>query len=258
MKALLDFAVEIAREAGNSTLAWFGSRDLEVETKENDSPVTVADRKAEEILRRRISDAFPDDGILGEEFGEVRGSSGRRWILDPIDGTIAFVRGVPLYGTLLGLEEDGRMVLGAVHLPALGELIYAARGEGAWWVTGAGAGPRRAEVSEIDDPARALFCVTSVGGFVGGGTADVYERLRSSMGLDRGYGDCYGHMLVATGRAELMVDARMAIWDSAALQPIVEEAGGTFTDLSGNPTHTGGSAVSTNGQLRGLVAELLA
>jgi histidinol phosphatase-like enzyme (inositol monophosphatase family) len=260
MKDVLEFALDAALEAGRSTLSWFRSPDLRTETKEDRSPVTRADREAEEILRDRIGKACPDDGILGEEFGETSGSGERRWILDPIDGTKSFLRGVPLYGTLVALEEAGRAVLGVIHIPALGEIAYAAVGEGAWWIADLDSDrePRPARVSEVGRMQDALLCTTSVRGFVRLGMEDAYRRLRSATGLDRGFADCYGHLLVATGRAEIMVDPRMAIWDCAALQPVVEEAGGTFTDLDGAAIHTGGSAVSTNGLLFDEVARLLA
>jgi histidinol phosphatase-like enzyme (inositol monophosphatase family) len=259
MKEILEFAVAAAREAGRSTLPLFRSSDLEVETKSNLSPVTRADREAETILRRRISAACPEDGILGEEFGEQEGSSGRRWILDPIDGTISFLRGVPLYGTLVALEEEGRAILGVACFPALGEVVYAARDEGAWWATDGVGGEtlRRASVSDVDRLDAAMFCSTSRGAFARHELLDLYARLCEGSGRDRGWGDCYGHALVATGRADVMVDPRLEIWDSAALQPIVEEAGGAFFDLQGNTTHCGGSAVSVNGALAAEVRALL-
>jgi len=259
MKDVLEFAVRIAKAAGSETLRYFLSADLVVETKADGSPVTRADRAAEELLRSEISHSFPQDGICGEEFGEQEGTSGRRWILDPVDGTKAFARGIPLYGTLVGLEEDGRAVLGVACLPALGEMVYAAKGLGAHWMTGVGGSEelREARVSEVDDAARALLCTTSVGGFTRIGRPEIFDRLRNGLGLDRGYGDCYGHILVATGRAEVMVDPVLAIWDCAALVPIVEEAGGTFTDLQGNATHRGQSGISTNGRLHEVVRGLI-
>lgn len=250
----LSFALEAARAAGEATLAYFGSAELAVERKADGSPVTRADREAERILRERIAAAWPDDAILGEEEGERPGSSGRRWILDPVDGTRSFTHGVPLYGTLLALESeaDERVELGVVYLPALRELVYAARGHGAHWTTdvgGAREATRPARVSAVSRLDEALMCTTSVGGFAQVDLLDLYGRLRAAVARDRGWGDCYGHMLVATGRVDLMVDARMAVWDSAALQPIVEEAGGVFMDLAGAATHRGGSALSVNAAL---------
>ena len=255
---LAGFAAAIAREAGDATLDVFLSRDLGLELKENNTPVTRADRAAEEILRARIRAECPHDAILGEEFGEEAGGSGRRWILDPVDGTQSFLHGVPLYGTLVGVEEDGRVVAGVAYMPALGELFTAVRGHGAWWTQRYGGEESRvrARVSTIADPAHALFSTTSVGGFFKSGHGELYGRLRERFGRDRGWSDCYGHLLVATGRAEVMVDPRMAIWDCAALAPIVEEAGGRFTNLAGEATHDGGSAISTNGLLHDEVLAL--
>ena len=142
----LELALASAREAGRSTLEYFRSADLSVELKRDDSPVTIADRQAEKLLRERIAARFPDDAVLGEEFGEAPGTSGFRWILDPIDGTKSFIHGVPLYGTLVGVEHQGRPVLGVIYMPALDECAYAARGEGSWYTRGESA-PQPARVS---------------------------------------------------------------------------------------------------------------
>lgn len=249
LEARLNFARAVAHEAGAVTLDYFRRDDLAIERKGDRSPVTRADREAEQLLRRRIAQAYPDDGILGEEFGEQPGSSSHRWVLDPLDGTQSFVRGVPLYGTMVGLESAGDAVLGVVYLPALGELVSAATGLGAWWSLPGEPAPRRARASQVDDLQDALFCTTWVDGFERIGRRDLYDRLLRASGADRGWGDCYGHVLVATGRAEVMVDPVMNVWDAAALKPILEEAGGTFTDLAGTPTIHGGNAVSTNGRL---------
>jgi histidinol-phosphatase len=248
LRSELAFALEAAREAAVATLRHFGSERLDVETKADGTPVTRADKEAERILVERIRDTFPDDGILGEESGERVGTSGRRWILDPIDGTKSFVHGVPLYGTLVALEAGEEAAVGVVFLPALREAVYAARGEGAFWLRDAGEGESivPAHVSVVDRLDRALFCTTSPRGFERSGQTGFYQRLRQRTATERGWSDCYGHVLVATGRAEIMVDPIMAVWDCAALQPVVEEAGGRFTDLGGNPTHRGGSAISTN------------
>ena len=246
------FAIEIARAAGDLTLDYFGRPDLAVEQKEDQTPVTEADRGAEELLRRRISERYPDDGILGEEFGEQPGTSGRRWILDPIDGTRSFERGVPLYGNLIALEVNGEVAVGVINMPALGEMVHAAAGSGSVWLTSVGSASERerpARVSAQADPSRALLSYTSSRGFERAGETALFARLRAGFGPDRGWGDCYGHLLVATGRADLMVDPLLEPWDSAALKVCVEGAGGTFTDLGGHATHLGGSGFSTNGLL---------
>jgi histidinol phosphatase-like enzyme (inositol monophosphatase family) len=262
MQDLLTFAVDAARAAGAATLEHFGAAGLAVETKDDGTPVTRADREAERILRQRIQAAYPGDGILGEEFGEERGDAGRRWILDPIDGTKSFARGVPLYGTLVALEEEGRAVLGVVYLPALGEMVSAARGEGAWWRTGIGdrgEEVRPAKVSAVDRLDEALLCTTAPKLHGRAGRPGFFDRLSALAKDVRGWGDCYGHVLVATGRAEIMVDPVVAVWDLAPLQPIVEEAGGVFMDFSGRATHRGGSGISANGgladALRGMLAD---
>ncbi|HEX3654602.1 MAG TPA: histidinol-phosphatase [Pirellulales bacterium] len=249
-------AIEAAREAGRLTLNYFRQEGLAVQWKHDASPVTVADREAEQHLRQRIAAAFPNDGILGEEFGEQPGTSGYRWILDPIDGTKSFVSGVPLYGTLVGVELEGRSRLGVIVMPALDEYAYAAEGAGAWYVVGAQAA-RPARVSAKRRLAEGLFCTSEIRTFSERGRADAFQRIQSQAWLTRTWGDCYGYLLVATGRAEAMVDPKMNVWDCAALQPILEQAGGTFTDWSGNPTIHAGESVATNGQLLDEVLELL-
>lgn len=251
LRMLLDFAVDAAWRAGKITLEYFQT-GTPVERKADTSPVTLADRRAEETLRERIHAHFPEHGILGEEFGESPGRSPYRWILDPLDGTRSFIQGVPLYGVLLGLEYAGRAVLGVAHFPALDETVYAAKEEGCYW------NGRRAAVSAVDCLQEAVVLATDVASLYAEGRGQVFERLQAQTGLQRTWGDCYGHMLVATGRAEIMLDAIMNIWDCAALQPIVEEAGGTFTDWTGTATHTGGNALSTNGRLFQAVMEIIA
>jgi histidinol phosphatase-like enzyme (inositol monophosphatase family) len=259
MSQELAFALAAAREAGAVTLDYFGRENLGVETKKDGSPVTLADREAERLLVARIRAAYPDDGILGEETGETPGRSGRRWILDPVDGTKSFVHDVPLYGTLVALEAGDGILVGVVCLPALKEACFAARGEGAWWAQGLGERETTspARVSAVDRLDRALLSTTSARAFKRSGHEAAYERLRARVAHERGWGDCYGHVLVATGRAEIMLDPVMAVWDCAALRPIVEEAGGRFMDFAGAATHRGGSAVSTNGALADEVRSLL-
>jgi histidinol-phosphatase len=247
---LLDFAVEVAWRAGRSALAHYQT-GITAETKPDDSPVTVADRAAEQLARDLIATRFPADGIIGEEFGSVRTDASRRWILDPIDGTRSFVRGVPLFGCLLALEEDGEPVIGVMYFPALEESVYAARGEGCWW------NGRRALVSDETDLAKSLVLTTDVESIERENRTAGWNRVRSHAGTVRTWGDCYGHALVATGRAEAMFDPVMSVWDAAALYPIIEEAGGVFTDWNGTGTHTGGSAISTNAALARQVRTLI-
>lgn len=244
----LEAAIHAGREAAALTLDYYRRDDLAVDWKQDATPVTVADREAELLLRDRIVAAFPHDGVLGEEFPEHSGSSGFRWILDPIDGTKSFVHGVPLYGTLIGVEFERRSVVGVVLMPALDEYVYAGEGLGAWQVRAGGA-PKPARVSQVDRLEQALFCVTTVSGFYDHRRGSAFDALRTRCRLTRGWGDCYGYMLVATGRADVMIDPKMSVWDCAALQPILREAGGTFTDWNGEPTIYAGEGIGTNGRL---------
>jgi histidinol-phosphatase len=213
--------------------------------------VTIADREAETYLRNRIRRVFPDDSILGEEEGEQSGSSNRRWILDPIDGTYSFVHGVPLYGVLIGLELDGEPVLGVVNLPALGEMVYAAQGLGCFW------NEEVARVSPTTTLEQALLLASDFGVCEQYGYGPAADSLQRQVHARRTWGDAYGHVLVATGRADIMLDPVMNVWDCAALLPILEEAGGTFTDWNGRRTIYGGNAISTNGSLFDPVMEVV-
>jgi histidinol-phosphatase len=253
LQARLDLALSAAREAGRSTLRFFQAQDLAVELKSDRSPVTIADRQAEQLLRERISAAFPHDAILGEEFGEQSGTSGLRWIVDPIDGTKSFIRGVPLYGTLVGVERDGAPVLGVIYIPALEECAYALRGQGAWYQR-RGDLPQRTQVSRSSSLSEALLCASDTR-MTTPSRQDAYTRLQQAVRTSRTWGDCYGYLLVATGRAEVMIDPIMNIWDAAAVEPIVCEAGGKFTDWQGQPTIHGFEGIATNGLVH---AEVLA
>lgn len=242
LKELLDFTVRLSEEAGEIVLGYYKGSFV-AELKQDGSIVTAADREAESHLRQSIQASFPDDSIHGEEEGERAGSSNRRWIIDPIDGTYSFVHGVPLFGVLIGLEIETEMALGVVNLPALSEVIYAARGLGCFW----NGEPRRVSSTRSLEEALLLSTDFEVCKKYGFGAAA--ERLQSRTVARRTWGDCYGHILVATGRADVMLDPIMNVWDCAALMPIIEEAGGTFTDWSGQRTIRGGNAISTNGAL---------
>jgi histidinol phosphatase-like enzyme (inositol monophosphatase family) len=242
LKALLDFAVRLAREAGDITQRHFKG-SVAAEKKADNSFVTIADRAAERFLRASIEQSFPDDGILGEEEAEKIGTTQRRWIIDPVDGTYSFVHEVPLYAVLIGLEIEGESVLGAVNLPALNELVYAARGLGCF-LNGA-----TARVSATRSLSEALLLATDFGTAAQYGFGPAAEKLQRQVSARRTWGDAYGHVLVATGRADIMLDPVMNVWDCAALLPVLEEAGGTFTDWRGERTIRGGNAISTNGLL---------
>lgn len=242
-------ATEMAQEAGELILRYYQHPELAVEAKADDSPVTIADREAEKLLRERITARFPDDAILGEEFGEHPGTNGWRWILDPVDGTKSFVHGVPLFGTLIGIEKEGRAEVGVCRMPALNEMAYAATDLGCWWQQG-DADPQQAQVSGIAQFSEALFCYTSHGYFASAGEAEVFSALRDGCRISRGWGDCYGHLLVATGRADVIVEPALHPWDAAALIPLVREAGGHFLDWDGQESFETGSGISVNDALK--------
>jgi histidinol phosphatase-like enzyme (inositol monophosphatase family) len=241
-ETLLHAASDVARLTGQVALAHYRTR-LAVEIKHDGSPVTVADRAAEEAARAWIADHFPGDAILGEEFGADGDQSARRWLIDPIDGTKTFGRGVPLWGTLIAVVQGDEVRAGAVYCPVVEELVVAAEGEGCWW------NDSRASVSQETDLARATLLATD-DRFPGRPErATRWAALAADAAVVRTWGDCYGYVLVATGRAELMVDNLMSPWDAAALVPVVREAGGEFSDWRGRVTPFGDGAVATNGVL---------
>jgi len=254
----LKLAVDIARAAGAETLRWFRQQALAVERKGDGSPVTAADRAAETLLRERIAAAFPDDAILGEEFGEQPGTSPYRWVLDPIDGTKSFITGVPLYTTLVAVMEGDRPLLGVIFSPATNEIVYAAVGEPACYAVGDEA-PRPTRVSQIERLAEATYVTTEVVNFERAGkngARAVHNQLEAACRLTRTWGDGYGYLLVATGRADVMIDPVVNLWDAAVCQPVIEGAGGHFSDWQGRPTVHTGNAVATNPQLAGLVLSI--
>ena len=239
LRNYLDFAVETAYLAGKLTLGYFQT-GIQPDMKPDDTPVTIADKKAEELIRGRIEKKYPRHAIVGEEFGESnhRGAS-HRWIIDPIDGTKSFIRGVPMYGVLLGLEIEGVVEVGAVYFPPLDEMVAAATGEGCWW------NGRRAHVSNVSRFDRAFVMHGDITNFPKYNRAEAWERLQKASYFHAGWSDAYGHALVATGRAELMLDPVMALWDCGPFPPILKEAGGYFGDWQGNGTITGNEALST-------------
>ncbi|MFO7167718.1 MAG: histidinol-phosphatase [Chloroflexota bacterium] len=240
LSELREFAAELAWLAGKLTLRYFQT-GLVPDLKADESPVTLADRESERLMRQMIEERYPHHSILGEEEGETRPGASHRWILDPIDGTKSFVRGVPLYAVLVGLEREGEAVVGAVNMPALGDFLTAAKGLGCQW------NGRAARVSGVSRLADALLLCTDVEGMGKAGREAAYRRLVAATKMQRGWSDAYGYVLVATGRAEVMLDPEMNPWDCAALLPVLQEAGGTFTDWSGVPTIHGGNAIATNG-----------
>lgn len=249
---LMDFAVRTAERAGEIVMTHFGS--VVVERKGDGSEITAADRASEEFLRQTITEAFPDDAILGEEGTSVAGRSGRRWIVDPIDATRSFASGVPLFGVLIALEVEGAPVLGCCHLPALRETVVAASGAGAWH------NGKRASVSTVESLQEARVLTSGLEYWRDWATdegRDGWTQLVGRSRFGRTWGDCYGYLLVATGRAELMVDGILSAWDAAPFLPIIEEAGGVLTDWAGHRTAFGGSAIATNSALAARAREVL-
>ncbi|HEX6051136.1 MAG TPA: histidinol-phosphatase [Gemmatimonadaceae bacterium] len=243
---LMEAVADVARIAGNVALGYFRTH-LDVETKGDGSPVTMADRAAEVAAREWIERRFPDDAVLGEEFGARGDEFGRRWFIDPIDGTKSFVRGVPLWGTLIAVARADDVLAGAVYCPAVDEMVVAAVGEGCWW------NGMRARVSETDAIADATLLTTDERFRKHPDRGSRWASLSGDAGIVRTWGDCYGYLLVATGRADVMVDDLMSPWDAAALVPVVREAGGEFSDWNGRVTPFGSGAVATNGRLAATV-----
>jgi histidinol-phosphatase len=236
-QSTLDDALAILRAAGDRTLRWFRSAELRIESKDDGTPVTAADKDAERFVREQLAEAFPDDGVLGEEEAPIAGTSGRRWILDPIDGTKAFTCGVPLYSNLLALEDDHGIAIGVVNLPALGETVWAGRGLGCW----SEQGPSRVSA---DATLEGAYVMSSSFSHWPAGAVDALVTAGANM---RTWGDGYGYALVATGRVAAMVDPAAAPYDLGPMPVLLAEAGGRFTDLTGTVTIEGGSGMATNG-----------
>ena len=247
----VEFAVQTAHEAGRLTLGYFRT-ELQPEMKTDDTPVTMADRKAEELIRRRIEQRFPGHRIVGEEFGATGDdASAPCWWIDPIDGTKAFVRGVPLYGVLIGLEIEKRIVAGSAYFPALDEMLYAAEGSGCF-LNG-----RRCRVSAAQSLARGIVSFTNAASFKDAGRDAAWQRVLDVAYHSAGWSDAYGHALVAAGRLELMLDPIMNPYDCGPFPVILREAGGYFGDWSGNETIYGNEAVSTTRELLPEVLRLI-
>jgi histidinol-phosphatase len=246
----LTFALELADLADTITVERFQADDLVVETKPDQTPVTEADRAVEQVLRKRIGQERPGHGVVGEEFGADPAGSAR-WILDPIDGTKNYLRGIPVWATLIALERQGRVEVGVASAPALQRRWWAARGQGAF-VNG-----RRINVSKVAELSDAVLSHASLTSWEERGLGEQFLTLVRGCWRTRGFGDFWSHVLVAEGAVDLAVEPDVQLWDLAAPQLIVEEAGGRFTDLGGTPTPAGGNAVSTNGLLHDRVLATL-
>lgn len=245
-----ELARETAHRAGQLALRYFDA-EFEVEWKNDRSPVTIADRETEALLRTTLLQAFPRDGFLGEESGDVLGASGFRWIIDPIDGTRNFVRRIPIWGTLVGLEYQGETIAGVVEAPAMRLTYRAVRGDGAY------RGDRRMHVSTVKSLDETTVFYTSLSWFVKAGREQAFLEIIRRTQTQRGFGDFYGHVLVAEGAGEAMIEHGVHIWDVAALKPIVEEAGGRFSDWDGKPSIHRPDVVISNGQVHDEILAIL-
>ena len=250
LSELLNFAVATAHDAGRLTLGYFQA-GVRPEFKTDDSPVTVADRRAEELIRQRIEKRYPGHAVVGEEYGASGKDSDFRWIIDPIDGTKAFVRGVPLYAVLIGLEIEGRCEVGAVYFPALNDMIYAASGRGCFW------NGRPARVASTKSLERSYLAFTGAESFARYGRLEAWQRLLAKCYHCVGWSDAYGYALVATGRVEIMLDPVLNPYDCAPFPPIMREAGGYFGDWAGNETIYAGEGLSTSRTLLSQVTDVI-
>jgi histidinol-phosphatase len=244
----LGLGLELADLADTITVGRFRADDLAIETKPDLTPVTEADRAVERTIRERLAEARPDDSVLGEEFGAGEARS-RRWIIDPIDGTKNYVRGIPVWATLLALEADDRLMVGVVSAPALGRRWWAARGAGAFAADRLAEGSRALRVSGVSSLADAQLCFSGLRGWDQSVGVDALLALGQACWRTRGFGDFWSYMLVAEGAADIACEPEVSLWDLAAPRIIVEEAGGRFTDLAGTQTAGGGDALATNGLL---------
>jgi histidinol-phosphatase len=243
-------AIEEAQRAAKVALSYFEGT-LQVEWKGDLSPVTIADRETENILRTTLAQTFPYDGFHGEEYGDTPGSSGFRWIIDPIDGTRSFVRGIPLWATLLGLEYKDEQIAGVAAVPALGHVYRALRGDGAF------RNNQRIAVSKVDKLSEAMLFYSSISWFMKAGMQAEFLDLAVRTQRQRGFGDFYGFVLVAQGSGELMVEYGVHAWDVAALKPIVEEAGGRYSCWDGSLSIHQPDVLVSNGKLHDEVLRLL-
>ncbi|HVN84218.1 MAG TPA: inositol monophosphatase family protein [Candidatus Binatia bacterium] len=249
MDKRLETAIAAARAAGEIARKYFQT-ELTVERKADRSPVTVADRECEQRIIEILIGAFPDYGVVGEEFG-TREGAGPRWIIDPIDGTKSFIRGIPYFATLIGLEEEGEIVAGVIYAPAVDDLLYAQKGHGAFDKSG------RIRVSDCRTLRESMVVFGGLNVLRRAGYWPVFERLVDASSRQRGYGDYFGHTFIARGQAEVMMEIDLKPWDMAALKIIVEEAGGRFTDFAGVPTIYSGTALATNGHVHDEALDIL-
>jgi histidinol-phosphatase len=254
----LALALSLADDADRITLGRFLAEDLAIETKPDLTPVTEADRAVEQAVRDGLAQARGGDAVLGEEYGVSEGRAGeRRWIIDPIDATKNYVRGIPVWATLLALEEAGEVAVGVVSAPAMGRRWWAARGHGAFVSDGLDGGARRMRVSSVRELADAQLCFPGLDDWDDAGGIGALIELAGRCWRSRGFGDFWSYMLVAEGAADVTCEPIVALWDVAAPQVIVEEAGGRFTDRRGIRTADGGDAIASNGPLHDAVLAIV-
>lgn len=251
-----ELAKRLAVLGGKSTLKFFQQDNFEVIKKSDGSPLTLADQTCEKLMRAEIESAFPEDGIVGEEFGVKETTNPIRWILDPIDGTKSFISGVPLYGTMVAVEVDGTATIGVCFFPGLDEGIFACVGHGAWSFRGE-LDPVRARVSQKTELADCVIVSSDDSTFAERNADAIWRALDQAVYFSRTWGDAYGYMLVATGRVDLMIDPILNIWDAAAVKPIIDEAGGKFTDWAGEPKIDSGDAIGSNGLIHSAVLKII-
>ncbi|MCX7664871.1 MAG: histidinol phosphate phosphatase [Gemmataceae bacterium] len=245
-----EIAQEAVQNAGQAALRYF-DQDVSVEWKQDNTPVTIADRTAEQVFRETVREAFPEDGFLGEEFGNEPSQSGYRWIIDPIDGTRSFIRNIPLWGTLVGLEYHGEMIAGFAFAPALGQTWHALKGMGTY------RNDRKIQVSSVSELKGSILSYTDIGLFEPIGKTPAFEEVRKAVDRSRGYSDFYGMVLVAQGSCEVMLDYGTKIWDVAGLIVIVEEAGGKFSNWDGQRDPHRPDVLFTNNRVHSEVLALL-
>ncbi len=246
-QSVLEEVVSLATAAGQRTLKWFGTDSLGIDNKGDGTPVTDADRDAERFVREYLADHHPDDSIVGEEEADTIGTSGRRWIVDPIDGTKAFTKGVPLYSTLVALEDEHGPAVGVIAVPALDQVVFAGRGLGCFF---------NDAPAQVSDTAVVKDAYVTTSGF-GPWSPDALARIHAAEPKLRTWGDAYGYTLVATGRADAMVDPIASLWDLAPMPVILDEAGGRFSSLADSEGADHGSGVATNGHIHAEVLTLM-
>ena len=258
IKKRFDLALKMAQKA-HKNIMYYYKTDVKIQTKEGASPVvTIADQTTEQILRKMISETFPNDGILGEEFPETKSNDSEyTWTIDPIDGTLSFIYGVPLFSTMIGLIKNNEAIMGIIHFPVLNETIYAIKGQGTYYSSFRKTKFEPTHVSKTSQLSEALFCHSGLNYFEDTDSMPLFKKIHSKVKYSRSWGDAFGHMMVAKGDADIMIDSTLSIWDIVPIKVIIEEAGGYFCDINGKNNIYSTSGVSTNKQLANDVLKLL-